>query len=226
MKLVIAFVLAFGICQAGTFNIKPVSFMNKIKPLSFPKYRATAIPRAPFRAPRETGNEYVDRILESLRAYMLENGLDSVVLPDQSFEFTGGDAFVEIQADGSIHITSPMNFGDLDGGYRLALAFMDIELLDAVANIRVAGLNVAMDAVVTIGEPTQAVINSLEIINQGFITVDIDGLGSLEIVVEIVADIVLNLFSNLLYDVIAQDFQDALQAILEGITEGPLPFLA
>ncbi|CAG0899755.1 unnamed protein product [Cyprideis torosa] len=210
-------------------------------------------PKTALALPKENANEYVDRIMENVRALILANGWDNFDLPDQIAEFSetvlgitwhgsatmtqgflngletisrAGDAALELIGEG-INIRTSLGFNDLFGGYRMRVEFMGIGLT-AYAEVTIRTLEFYLDATVTIGDettPTQAIINEFKIGNPGYISINITGLGPLNFILELLGGIILNIFDGLIVGAISDNLQNLLQEILDNLTQPPTQFL-
>jgi hypothetical protein len=194
-------------------------------------------------------NEYMDAVLENVRAYLVSNGYDNYTLPDQlegfSEEWIGiewhgeaeltqgfmsglqtihrsGDAFLSVNGDdGTITLESTIEFFDLNAGYSMYVGFMGIGL-DAKADVEISSLQIFLRArlVVTSGKAFEVFIDELNIAQPGLVTVHFDGLGPLDIIVDALGFIVGNVFGGLILNAVEGPIQDAIISALGEV----LPF--
>jgi hypothetical protein len=175
-----------------------------------------------------------------------EHGLDPLPLPDHSemvtrqlvfFTFHGeihmengyleglstlrrtGDVTISY-TDNVIEIEASLGFSKLEGGYTWRANLMGIKRKGGV-HFRIKGLDIA----VHVHQPNRynsiPELKSFEIRDIGQVSLDVDGLGSLDFIVEFLGNFITNVFKKQLTEVLQNEIRDIIQ---ENLREVTLPF--
>merc|ERR1712002_755413 len=161
-------------------------------------------------------NDYADEILKNLRVRILNKGLDPLILPVKSFEFSKKILLVEVRASAKVydgylkglstlhrtglasmstnathvHVRATIGVNDLVGSYKASAKFMNIGPSFAV-NLAVDSVGIAFDVVQPIQKGSRPTLLSFGIVDLGRINAEVDGsLNILDFIINIVKDVV------------------------------------
>lgn len=150
----------------------------------------------------DNGNDYLDNILKNLRVKIIEEGLDPVMLPLKSFEFTRKILFLEIIGtakvyDGylggisdihrtgnaamnmnenktKVNIHATIGVNDLVGHYKAAAKFMKIgPQFTLKINVESVGINFEIESKLEKG--ARAKLLKFHVVDLGRVTAEVDG---------------------------------------------------
>merc|ERR1712228_974507 len=165
-------------------------------------------------------NEYADEILKNLRVRIVNKGLDPLILPVKSFEFSKKILLVEVRGSAKVydgylkglstlhrtglasmstnathvHVRATIGVNDLVGSYKASAKFMNIGPSFAV-NLAVDSVGIAFDVVQPIQKGSRPTLLSFGIVDLGRINAEVDG--SLNIL-----DFIINKFNNFVIDIV------------------------
>merc|ERR1712002_1072880 len=185
-------------------------------------------------------NDYADEILKNLRVRILNKGLDPLILPIKSFEFSKKVLLVEIRGsakvyDGylkglsSIHrtglasmqsngthntIRATVGVNDLVGNYKASAKFMNIGPSFGV-NIDMQSVGITFEVVQAIEKGSRPTLLSFGVVDLGEITTTIDG--DLHLL-----NFILNKFNNFVINLVKDVVVTALQIPLKKLVQNIL----
>merc|ERR1712228_173788 len=180
-------------------------------------------------------NEYADEIFKNLRVRILNKGLDPLILPVKSFEFSKKILLVEVRGSAKVydgylkglstlhrtglasmstnathvHVRATIGVNDLVGSYKASAKFMNIGPSFAV-NLAVDSVGIAFDVVQPIQKGSRPTLLSFGIVDLGRINAEVDG--SLNIL-----DFIINKFNNIVKDVVVVALEIPLKKLVQDI---------
>merc|ERR1711887_440538 len=188
-------------------------------------------------------NEYADEILKNLRVRILNKGLDPLILPVKSFEFSKKVLLVEVRGSAKVYdgylkglstihrtgladmttnathvrVRATIGVNDLYGSYKASAKFMNLGPS--------FGLNLAMESVGITFEVVQATqkgsrphLLSFAIVDLGEITTEIDGnLGILDFFLNKFNNFVVNLLKDFVVTALEFPLKKLVQNILDTV---------
>ncbi|XP_076055049.1 uncharacterized protein LOC143033462 [Oratosquilla oratoria] len=192
-------------------------------------------------------NQYIDMVLDNIQTMMVNEGLDTVPLPEASLGFNHtvlgvtwfgkvglidgwlqgistlerkDDAHFTFDADGKVNgIQCTMGVVTLKAYYKGVATFMNLgPKFDLDAVIH--GVDVWFSAGLS-RDVCKFTVSSLEIKKIGLITVDIHGLGFINYIMEIVTDFVINIITVFIRELIENNLHNLINQGLDTVDLAP-----
>ncbi|KAG8221931.1 hypothetical protein J437_LFUL002490 [Ladona fulva] len=193
-------------------------------------------------------NDFVDRMMEKARDFMLENGLDPMQLPDtvEKFEVTDligikwqgeldlvkgwlqdlstifrtGDVSV-VYKDKKMHIEAEIGFKDLVFNYDFTARVMKLSE-SGMVNGKASDVKIVFKAIADIFTKTIA-LDDLQISHVGDIDIQFNGLGTIaNFIVDKLTEVVIALFKEPILEMVETEVRKTLEDVLANIDIGDI----
>merc|ERR1712198_323108 len=185
-------------------------------------------------------NEFADSILKNLRVRILKDGLDPLILPVKSFEFSKKVLLVEIRGSAKVydgylkglstihrtglasmhqndtHVTVRATIGvnDLAGSYKASAKFMNIGPSFGV-KVFMESVGITFEVVQAITKGSKPTLLSFGIVDLGKITTELDGdLNILDFILNKLNNFVINLVKDVVVTALEIPLKKLVQEIL------------
>lgn len=190
----------------------------------------------------DASDQYIDKVLENLKAVIVQEGLDPAPLPPGEVKFSetilgitfhgsatvydgffgglstilrnGDTSFSFDPTSNNLKLTAHVGLEDATAGYKARAEFMDIGI-GASADARIRGVDVYFEADMCVNEGCSLQLTKFDITDLGDIEVHFDGLGPLDWILDLVVDLVGGLIKDWLADILEGPIKDLLQGILD-----------
>merc|ERR1712133_177501 len=186
-------------------------------------------------------NEYADEILKNLRVKILNKGLDPLILPVKSYEFSKKILLVEVRGSAKVydgylkglstlhrtgladmntnatHVTVRATIGvnDLAGSYKASAKFMNFGPSFGV-NVNMESVGITFEVVQAITKGSKPTLLSFGIVDLGKITTELDGdLNILDFILNKLNDFVINLVKDVVVTALEIPLKKLVQDILD-----------
>merc|ERR1712168_1258549 len=183
-------------------------------------------------------NDYADQILKNLRVKILNKGLDPLILPVKSYEFSKKILLVEVRGSAKVydgylkglstlhrtgladmntnatHVTVRATIGvnDLAGSYKASAKFMNFGPSFGI-NLNIPSVGITFEVVQATQKGSKPQLLSFAIVDMGEIKAEIDG--NLDILVNKFNNFVINLVKNFVVTALELPLKKLVQSVLD-----------
>merc|ERR1711955_76495 len=185
-------------------------------------------------------NEFADSILKNLRVRILNKGLDPLILPIKSFEFSKKVLLIEIRGSAKVYdgylkglstihrtglaemnqnathvnVRATVGVNDLVGSYKASATFMNLGPKFAI-NLAMESVGITFEVVQAIQKGSKPTLLSFAVVDLGKIETELDGDFN-------ILDFILNKFNNFVINLVKDFVVTALEIPLKKLVQDVL----